>query len=180
MKADFGYQIQAADIPIIERLYTKDLAGGALFDIGVYPINLAFMVFGRKPHKIVAKAVMNQAGVDEQTEMTLSYENGAIAQLFCTIQRGTKCEAVINGTKGSIVIHPPFWHGGSATLSVNGKQVNNITGDTGYHFEAAEAMRCLKKGFLESSVMPLDESLVITECMDKVRQQIGLRYPADE
>jgi predicted dehydrogenase len=178
MSADFGFLPK--DTSPIKRLYNKELAGGALLDIGIYPLTLAFMVFGKKPRKILAEAVLGRGGVDEQTAMILSYENGAMARLFCSIRVGTPCEAVICGTKGSIVIHSPFWHGGSATLSVNDEKSITVTGDTGFYFEAADAMQCLKKGHLESSLVPLSESLAITECMDEVRQQIGLQYPADQ
>lgn len=158
----------------------KKFGGGALLDIGIYPLALAYMVFGRKPDVIKADAVIGKTGVDEQTVMTLKYGENAMAQLACSLRAKTPGEAIICGTKGSITIQAPFWHGTSATLSIEGKKKDTkITGETGYHFEAAEAMRCLQKNLIESSLMPLADSLAVIECLDEVRWQIGLSYAAD-
>jgi dihydrodiol dehydrogenase / D-xylose 1-dehydrogenase (NADP) len=160
-------------------ILNRKFGGGALLDIGVYPLALAHMVFGKKPDKIIAEAILGKTGVDEQTVLILKYGKNAMAQLACSIHAKTPGAAIISGTKGTITIHAPFWHGTSATLAVNGKKEVTITGETGYQFEAAEAMRCLKKNLLESNTVPLTDSIAIAECLDEIRCQIGLVYLAD-
>ncbi len=176
--ADFGFQAEKADPH--SRLFNKNLAGGALLDVGVYPVALAYMVLGSKPIAISAQSFLGKTGVDEQTAMILKYKNGAIAQLSCSIQVMTPDEATICGTKGTIKIHPPFWRGLSATLEINGKEPVTIEGDSGYHFEAIESMRCLGKKLLESNIMTHQDSIDIAETMDNARKIIGLRYPKEK
>jgi predicted dehydrogenase len=160
-------------------ILNKKFGGGALLDVGIYPLSLAHMVFGKQPDKITAETILGKTGVDEQTMLILKYGKNAMAQLACSIRAKTPGTATISGTEGSITIHAPFWHGTSATLAVNGKKEIKITGETGYHFEAEEAMRCLNENLLESSIMPLADSLAVAECLDEIRRQIGLSYSAD-
>jgi predicted dehydrogenase len=84
----------------------------------------------------------------------------------------------IEGTEGSIVV-PNFWHGTEAFLQVNGMAEEKFTGESGYHFEAAEVMRCVRAGKLESESLPLDETLAIMRTVDEIRNQINLSYPME-
>jgi predicted dehydrogenase len=111
--------------------------------------------------------------------MVLSYEDGALALHSCAIRTSTPQQARIDGTDGSIEI-PDFWHATRATLAVCDEDPIEHTGDSGYHFEAAEVMACLRAGKKESSLVPLDESIAIAAMMDRVREQIGLVYPMEE
>ena len=85
------------------------------------------------------------------------------------------------GTEGSIYI-PNFWHSTFATLQASGKEPETIEmpfGGNGYEYEAIEVMGCLREGKLESSTIPLDESLSIAETMEAIRAQWGLKYPME-
>ncbi len=84
----------------------------------------------------------------------------------------------IEGTRGAIVV-PDFWHATGATLSIDGKNPLIYTGESGYHFEAVEVMRCVRAGEVESKIMPLDETLAIMKTMDGIREQMGLTYPME-
>ena len=84
----------------------------------------------------------------------------------------------IEGTEGSIVV-PNFWHATEAILQVNGADEVKFTGESGYHYEAAEVMRNVRAGKLESDILPLDETLAIMRTLDEIRSQINLRYPME-
>ncbi len=161
-----------------ERWLNPALAGGALLDVGVYTVALAEMIFGQAPAEIKALAHIGETGVDEQTAMSLRYPQGALAQLFCAIRTDTPGTAVISGTKGTLRV-PNFWQATSATLNVNGEAPIHVSGESGYHFQAIEVMRCLRDGALESPTMSLNASLTIAQTMVEVRDRIGLQYPMD-
>jgi dihydrodiol dehydrogenase / D-xylose 1-dehydrogenase (NADP) len=175
VKADFGFR--CAWEPK-NRLLNLRMGGGALLDVGIYPISLASMIFGVQPDKIQSIAHLGDTGVDEQFMAVLGYGDGKIASLSGAIRTDTPQDAWIIGTKGYIRI-PDFWHAASVILCLKDKQVENIQlpyEATGYGYEAAEAMRCLRQEKLESDIMPLQESLSIMQTMDIMRKQWGLAY----
>jgi len=185
--ADFGFKNMG-----IERLSNPELGGGAILDIGVYPISIASMIFGGKyPSKIVATGFVGKTGVDEQDCITLLYKPDQQASLNCTLMGETPKECTIVGDKGRVRIHAPFWCSTKLTLSLNGQedqnlefplpQVNqgdtfNFTNSVGMSFEAAHAQKQLRDGKIESDIISLEESLVIMKIMDEARRQIGFKY----
>ena len=163
------------------RLFDPELGGGALLDLGIYPITLAWLVFG-PPTDIISTASIGSTGVDEQNATILSYDQGQLAVLASTLQAQTSHEAQIIGTKGRIRIHRQWWHPTTFTLSLTGTADEVITvpaRGNGYNYEAAEVMRCLRESKLESDLMRLDESMEIMNVMDRIRDQWGLRYPME-
>jgi predicted dehydrogenase len=175
LTADFGFRTRWNPEG---RLLNPNLAGGALLDVGVYTVALASMVFGAPPAEIQAAAHIGETGVDEQTAMLLRYDDGALALLSCAVRTNTPHSARIDGTGGSIDI-PAFWHATSAVLRVSGQEPVEASGLVGYHYEAAEAMACLRSGRQESDLMPLDESIAIARTMERVRANIELVYPME-
>lgn len=177
--ADFGFR---AGFNEESRLFDRAMGGGALLDVGIYPISLASMVFGKQPTRITGFADIGKSGVDEQAAVVLGYDQDELATLYTAIRTNTPQEAVIMGEEGSIRIHSPFWYGTTATLSVSKREpetvVLNYEGN-GYNYEAAEVMRCMRNGELESPVMPLDETLELMQTLDAIRAQWGLKYPTD-
>jgi predicted dehydrogenase len=172
LTADFGFR--AAWNPET-RLFSPHLAGGALLDVGVYVLALASMVFGR-PAQVQAAAHIGETGVDEQTAMVLKYDQGQLALLSCAVRTPSPHAARIEGTEGAIEI-PAFWHATTARLTRPREEPVETTGTFGFRYEAAEVMACLRAGQTESQRMPLAETLAIVETMDRVREQIGLKYP---
>jgi predicted dehydrogenase len=164
-----------------ERLFRMDLGGGALLDLGVYPVSLASMVFG-SPDRFTAMAQLGDTGVDERLGITLGYPDGAIASLYTAIKTESPKEAILLGTKGSIRIHGNFITPTRLTLSRYGQAETffeeELTGN-GMHYEAMEVMHRLNSGSIESPLMPLDESVRIMETLDAIRSQIGLIYPSE-
>jgi dihydrodiol dehydrogenase / D-xylose 1-dehydrogenase (NADP) len=175
LSADFGFRTEWNPQG---RLLNPDLAGGALLDVGIYVLALASMVMGGSPVEIEAVAHIGETGVDEQSAMLCRYRGGALALLSCAVRTQTPQEARIHGTAGSIHI-PGFWHATTATLQVYGQDPVQVVRPAGYHYEAAEAMSCLRAGVTESSLMPLDESIAIARTLDRVRAYVGLAYSMD-
>ena len=177
VKVDFGFRCEWNPS---NRLLNLKSGGGALLDVGVYTISYASMILGGiYPSKIVSMPNIGETGVDENFSAILGYEGGKSAVLTGAVRTNTAQDAWILGTKGRIHI-PAFWHAKCATLYLDGKDAEVFElpyESTGYNYEAAEAMRCLREGKLESDIMPLDESLSIMKIMDSMREQWGLKYP---
>ena len=164
-----------------DRRYAPELGGGALLDLGVYPLSFASMIMG-SPSKISGMAHLGETGVDEQAGIVLGYDRGRVSTLYTSIRVDSPVEAILLGTLGQIRIHDWWIHPQRLTLSVSGQETTAIEMPyvgNGYQFEAAEVMACLRAGKLESDLMPLDESLSIVETLDAVRAQWGLRYPRE-
>lgn len=176
--ADFGYR---TGFDPSRRHFDPALGGGALLDVGVYPISLASMILGA-PTTITGQAELGQTGVDEQSAYVLGYANGALAVLHSAIRTRTPQEAWIMGTEGFIRIHSPWWVPTAMTLDKPGQPPQRMEipfAGNGYNYEAAEVHACLRAGKLESAVMPLAETVGILETMDALRAQWGMRYPGE-
>jgi predicted dehydrogenase len=178
LAADLGFR---ARFDPKHRLFDPQLGGGALLDVGIYPLSLASMIFGPPTH-ITGMAHMGETGVDEQAAVTLGYAGGQLAVLYASIRTTTPKEAILMGTQGQIRIHAPMFVPSKLTLSVDGQDDKVLempfTGN-GYNYEATEVMNCLRAGKLESDLMPLDETLSIMRTLDTIRAQWGLRYPME-
>ena len=152
------------------RLFAPELAGGALLDLGVYPVAFASMVLGQ-PTEILSMVTPAFTGVDGQTSMLLGYASGAHAVLTCTLAAKSPTRAAIVGTRARIEVEGDFYAPSRFTLtSRDGDQVSfdGSREGRGLRFEADEVARCLREGLLESPLMPLDESVAIMETMEAV------------
>jgi dihydrodiol dehydrogenase / D-xylose 1-dehydrogenase (NADP) len=179
LQADFCFR---APFNPVGRLFNPELGGGALLDIGVYPLNLASMIFG-PPERMTGMAHMGKSGVDEQNAILMGYSDGRIATLYSSNRIDSPIEAVILGSKGSIRLHRFMHHPERMTLISAGnpdKTIHMPIDGYGYGYEAEEVMNCIRTGKTESSIMPLNETLTIVKTMDALREQWGLRYPADK
>ncbi|WP_379132103.1 Gfo/Idh/MocA family protein [Paenibacillus sp. sgz500958] len=164
------------------RLLNPELGGGALLDVGIYPISFASMVFGPHPEKIQSTAHIGETGVDEHFSMLLSYSGGKAASLNAGVRLKTLEEAHVFGTEGYIIVEGTLVNPKSASLYIGDEKVETFEDDRisiGYNFEADEVGRCLQEGLTESPVMPLDESLALLKLLDQVRAQWGLVYPGE-
>ncbi|MBI4325425.1 MAG: Gfo/Idh/MocA family oxidoreductase [Chloroflexi bacterium] len=178
LTADFGFR---TDFQEEERLFAPAYGGGALLDVGVYPVSLASMIFGA-PQRIASLASMGGTGVDEESAVILSHAGGPLAVLTSAICTETPQEAVIMGTNGRVRIHRPWWRPSTLTLTRDGREEETLEFPlvgNGYQHEAAAVMQCLREGKLESSIMPLAETLSIMKTLDAIRAQWGLKYPME-
>lgn len=163
------------------RLYNKQLAGGSLLDVGIYPVSFAYYIFEKEPINIKSSAKIGVTGVDEQTAIIFTYNDGAMAQLASSMTLQMSQLAVITGTKGIITLKK-FHRAVGYTLQLNDEEPQEVSipfESTGYNYEAQEVINCLNNGKLESEIMPLNETLQIMRCMDQIRADWGVEYDAD-
>ncbi|MEY3169265.1 MAG: hypothetical protein RL421_508 [Actinomycetota bacterium] len=176
ISADHGQPLPA---PKYHRLHAPELAGGALLDLGIYPISFSYLVLG-KPQAITARADFTESGVDAQTSMIFQYENSAHANLTTTLKVRTACTATIVGTRATLFVHGSFYTPTSMRLQrVDGTTVEferNYQGH-GLREQAIEFANLVASEKKESDLMTLSDTQSIMETMDEIRSQIGLTYP---
>jgi predicted dehydrogenase len=176
--ADHGQRFLPPDPT--SRLYAPELGGGALLDLGIYPVSFASLILGT-PTSVTAVADLTDTAVDAQTSILLTHAGNRHAVLHTTLGARTPTTATVSGTQARIEIATSFYrpttfqvisHSGDVIETWEQPDVGN-----GLRHQAAEVGRCLQEGRLESALMPLDETVAIMETMDEVRRQVGLRYP---
>ncbi|MBB2945808.1 putative dehydrogenase [Actinoplanes lutulentus] len=173
--ADFGLQ---GPFDASHRLRDPELGGGALLDLGVYPIHLTHMLLG-SPAKAHAWAHLTPERVDENTGVLLGYEAGAVAALTCSINGESRNAASITGTDGRIDLPPGFFIPRSFVLNRPGKAPETFEfpfEGSGYQFEAAEAQRCFLAGEAESPLVSHEATLEVMALLDALREEIGVYY----
>jgi len=166
------------------RLFNPNLAGGALLDLGIYPITFAQWVMGDlMPTRISALGTLCETGVDDNAAINLMYPGGEIASLTTAAVANTDYNGWIIGTKGRIKV-PFFWCAESAELIVSDRTKAEVVDKfelahscNGYEGEIVEVQRCLAQGLIESPTLPWETSLRVMQIMDEVRQQLGVTYP---
>lgn len=177
LTADFSF-LSLTDDPN-HRRYNPDLAGGALLDIGIYPIALAYMIFGEDPEEVQSTMNPFHTGTDETSAYLFRYADGAIASLTSSFAGQGSMEAVITGTKGTIRV-PLFWKAQEAYVQLAGEESKRYDfpyAATGLQCQASTMMDCMRAGKLESEIMPWSESIRMMKMMDNLRQSWGLVYP---
>ncbi|GAB2464169.1 Gfo/Idh/MocA family protein [Jatrophihabitans fulvus] len=163
------------------RLFAPSLGGGALLDLGIYPVSFAHSVFGT-PSDITAVSTPAFTGVDGTTSMVLRYEGGQHAVLTTSLAAASDNPAAVYGTEARLEIDGWFYTPTTFTVtSRDGELIERYetpAGGRGMEHQAAEVHRCLRAGLTESPLLPLDETVAIMEVLDEVRRQIGLDYSA--
>lgn len=164
------------------RLQNPDLGGGALLDLGIYPVSFAWDILG-EPTGIVATAAKTATGVDEQTAIILSYSNGQQALLHTALNTPGPTAASIIGTKGWIGIDGDFYAPTTFTVhGLEGEIIERFDGavpSRGMQFEAAELERLVAEGATAGELLPPRQTVGIMRTLDEVRRQIDLRYPGE-
>lgn len=178
VEASFGFR---ADPDETSRLLDPALGGGALLDVGVYPISYAQMLFGGAPDTILGAAHLGSTGVDEQSAYVLRFPNGGLATLSSAVRTTTPHHAHVIGTGGWIHVHDPFWCAQRVTLQ---RGDHALTLDlpykgNGYTHEAEAAMQCVRAGKREHEYMSHADTLRVMETMDALRAQWAMRYPGE-
>ncbi|MFI1655660.1 Gfo/Idh/MocA family protein [Streptomyces sp. NPDC020472] len=178
VQADFGI---AGPFDAGHRLRDPAVGGGALLDLGVYPVSFAQLLLG-EPSAVHAHARLSPEGVDLNTGMLLGWDSGASALLSCSLEADTPLTASVTGTKGRIDVPRGFFFPQRFTLLRDGAEPEEYVNEDDPHslrHEAAEVMRCLRGGGTESPLVPLDGSLAVMRTLDAVRDRIGVRYPSE-
>lgn len=176
--ANLGYRVDGN-----ARMTDPALAGGALLDLTVYPLNFASMVLGNRIRRIAASMVPAVTGVDGQDNVMIEYESGQMASLFSTMYAMTDREGQILGAKGFITVE-----------NINNPQVIRVYASdgltreltreiavpeqiTGYEYELLSCKRAIEAGALECPEMPHAETLELMRQMDEIRRQFGVVFP---
>ncbi|MES2130369.1 MAG: Gfo/Idh/MocA family oxidoreductase [Pseudomonadota bacterium] len=176
--ADFGFTSQVGPE---HRLHNPELGGGALLDLGIYPLSIAADLLGPVT-SVQSLAEMGATGVDTQTTFTMKHQDGGMSICSCSLRARTPAELTVSGALGYVRMHSMFHR--ATSISVVLADGSSRTVDTpylgnGYAHEAIEVQRCLGEGLVESPRMTHDETLALMGVLDTIRNQIGLRYAAD-
>jgi predicted dehydrogenase len=172
INADFAFHGSETEN---KRLFEKELGGGALFDIGVYPLFLSYMVLG-KPKEILAKAIKHKNDIDLQTSMILQYESGQ-SVLHASIVSESEMKAVISGTKGRIELNTPWYVAEGYALFKNEEKEAVVTLPTlgiGYSHEIIECQNCILNNQIESKLWSHQNCLDLSKIVEKIKTQIGI------
>ncbi|WP_116997132.1 Gfo/Idh/MocA family protein [Desertimonas flava] len=175
--SDFGFRLP---IDPGHRLFDLERGGGALLDLGIYPLQLATLVLGA-PASVVAAAHLGETGVDESTFAVVTHEGGGHSVSKASIRTPFAGRARIAGTDGVIELPSPMHVPRSLTLTV-GDDVQRIEtpfDGNGLRFQAVEVAARIAAGDVESPVMPHAETLRLAMLMDEIRTTIGLRFPGE-
>jgi len=178
IQADLGFM---ADVGPEHRLFNPELGGGAMLDLGIYPLSVSAFFLGDVA-EVKAMSVLGPTGVDVQTNFVLRHKNGGLSSCATSLTARTGATLTVCGSKGFLRLHSRFHHSDRFTIELNdgsSREIHLPRVGNGYAHEAMEVQRCLRAGLLESPVMPLDESLSLMGVMDDIRAQTGVRYAAD-
>ena len=166
------------------RMWDLHTGGGALLDLGIYPISFAARVLGL-PDEVLAVGRLAFEGMDEATSMVFNYENGAQATLTTCMTVAGPVTATILGDKGSIEIDNTFYAQTSFTVYDNERKVVQrydtppVPG-TGRQLQALHAEKCIADGLIESPVMSVEESVDLMQIMDDIRLEIGVVWDYED
>jgi predicted dehydrogenase len=178
LTADLGFH---AEFDPSSRLFDPQLGGGALLDLGVYAISMATLLFG-PPIDINGIANLTTTGVDEQCSILTRHSDGQMAIALASFRLETAREALIQGTRGWIRIHEPWWASTFVTAKSHEHGEERLRmpfRGGGFVHEAEAFMELIRNNQRNSPVMPLEESLSIMNAMDALRKRWGLQYPME-
>lgn len=170
IKADFAFHGSETEN---KRLFDKDLGGGALFDIGVYPLFLSYILLG-KPKEIATKAIKHKNDIDLQTSMILQYET-AQSILHASIVSESDMKAIISGTKGRIELNAPWYIADGYSLFINEEKEATFTFPAlgkGYSHEIIECQNCILNNEIESKLWSHENSLDLSRIVEEIKNQI--------
>ncbi len=179
LKADFGFILHDGTP---DRITNPTLGGGALLDIGIYPVFLAHLLLG-PPQHLQAASQLGPGGIDLDTGILWQNAEGHIAHLHATLLSRMKTEAYLFGETGTIHWHSRWHEPSQFSILRHEMRPELFTFDVpsgGYHYEAIEVQDCMQQGRTESEKWSLDDSLSLHQSMDRIRQLAGIRYAGDQ
>lgn len=176
VQADFGV---CHAWPPDHRMVDPARGGGALLDLGVYPIAFAQLVFGQPPEAIHGIMRPTDRGVDAQSSVVLGYPGGGQALIASALDVRLPYQARVFGPGGTIIVEDFFRPVAYTVHTVDGtpRRTGHRFAGRGYQFELAEVAACLRAGRTESLRWPRSASIAVLEVMDTLRRAWGVRYP---
>ena len=175
IQANLGYHIFQKD-----RIFKPELAGGALLDIGVYPLNFALMAFGHDVAKIEGSCVKSDTGVDFMDNIAVTFKDGKFASLHATCMGPTDRIGFIYGEKGYIAVTNINNPEKIEVFDTDHKLVRVVPIPqqvTGYEYEVLSCLEALKTGTLECKEMPHQKTIEVLKLTDTLRRLWGIHYP---
>lgn len=175
LSANLGYPIRQ-----VPRMYTPELAGGSLLDLGVYPLNFAAMIFGTDIEKIQSACTYTDTGVDEQETITLIYKDKRVASLTATMLTATDRQGIVYGSEGYIIVENINNYESLTVYNKEHEKINFYKRPkqiSGYEYEVEACVRALKEGWIQCPEMPHEESIRMLEIMDSLRKEWKITYP---
>lgn len=173
--ANLGY-----DIKNVERLQKPELAGGALLDVGIYPLTFISMILGNDVREVISTCTKTVTGVDEQNVVILKYDNGVLATAHSGMLAGTEQYGIIYGTKGYIIAENINNISMIKVYTKDRKLVREMKVPeqiTGFEYQVRASMKAIREGKLECEEMPHAETIVMMELMDRLRADWDVKYP---
>jgi predicted dehydrogenase len=175
IQADFS--IEVAFDPT-HRLYDLANGGGALLDLGIYPIHFALLFLGH-PDLQQVLGTLSPTGSDAVAALQWGYRSGAVAQLRCATTAWAPGRATVIGTTGSMSVEPWFVNPERLVVTTSEGE-SRVEGEgTAYGPQVQEVERCLRAGLLESPLAPHAETIAALELVDRARADLGVRYPSE-
>ncbi|WP_426350012.1 Gfo/Idh/MocA family protein [Alloiococcus sp. CFN-8] len=178
LTANLGYILNE-----VKRMVDPNLAGGALLDLGVYPINFASMIFGDDIERVTSDCVKTETGVDGQNTIIITYKGGKVAVLHSNMLAVTDRYGIINGSKGYIEFKNINNCEGIKVYGTDREVIKTFETPkqiTGYEYEVLSAIKAIREGRTECPEMPHKETVRIMKLMDSLRQQWGVIYPFEK
>ena len=167
------------------RIMRADLSGGALYDLGTYPVMLATWVLGT-PQRLTAVGTpapveLSPSGVTGQAAIVMRMATGGVAAVHTTLLGVTPTTATIVGSRATLVLDGPFYQPGGFTLTPHAGEplrfAEPAIGHAGLHWEAAEAARCIARGDSESPLRPVADTVATMTVMDAIHRDLRLGGP---
>ena len=182
VRAVFADHTQRISADPRHRLSAMDLGGGALLDLGVYPISFAWDMLGA-PETIAAAARIGETGADVEVATVMTHAGGALSTTISTARSAGPNTAHVVGTEARIDIDRTWYRPTSFRVTApDGTVVEEFTPlqeGRGMQYQALEAERLIAAGAVDGDILPIDESVAIMGALDRVRELIGVRYPGE-
>jgi predicted dehydrogenase len=178
VQADLGV---VRDFDPNDRLFAKELGGGALLDLGVYVVSFAQWLLGG-PELVVARGAIGPTGVELDADLLLGYPDARTALLTTSLHAPMPGSARVLGTDGWIDVLPRFHHPTEVVLHAAGAdpvQVSAAPIGGGYAHELIEVTDCVRARRTESAVMPLADTLAVQRILEEAGRQLGVEWQED-
>lgn len=163
-----------------ERLWKKELAGGALLDVGIYPLTIATLVFGFDVEEISARAKLSDNGLDEKAAAILQFNNGGVADINWGMTELSDCKATIYGENGFAVIEGVNQMRSIQVFDRSFNLINTYRTDedeiTGYEYEVDACVKAIEEGRLATQQVDWNVTIKMMHLMDEIRKQMKVFY----
>jgi predicted dehydrogenase len=158
------------------RWYNPKLAGGSLFDLGVYPIDFSIGIVGEYPSVVTGTAKIAPTKVDESAAVAMSFPGGALASFSCGFTAHAYDEALIYGTKGKISVENCCGPTKAALYDIKDKRVDKFEErePNGFIYQARHCAELFRAGKLQSDLIPWQDTIACSGVFDTLRKQWGL------